>query len=112
MVAINLLVEAWTPERLKPYFAGTPVAAWFNRSAPAIKGGAVVPETLSEDRALALMADDPLLIRRPLLRVDGQCSAGFDQAFVDAWIGLHASVAGDMESCRRTRDGKAVGCSS
>jgi hypothetical protein len=30
--ARNLLTEAWTPERLRPYFGSRPVAEWFNRA--------------------------------------------------------------------------------
>ena len=37
------------------------------------------------DAVLAMMVADPLLIRRPL---GDRRQAGFDQAGVDAWIGL------------------------
>jgi hypothetical protein len=53
---------------------------WFNRSAPAVKSGEVVPEELDEPTALALMRDNPLLIRRPLLQVGDERRVGFDAA--------------------------------
>jgi nitrogenase-associated protein len=76
------------------FFIGLPVAQWFNRSAPAVKSGEIVPEELDEPTALALMRDNPLLIRRPLLQVGDERRVGFDAAAIDAWIGLR--------ECRRT----------
>lgn len=43
VIAHNLLVEPWTPERLYPFVAGLPVAQWFNTTARAITTGLVVP---------------------------------------------------------------------
>ena len=35
-----------------------------------------------------MMLEQPLLIRRPLMEVDGVLRAGFDAKEVNAWIGL------------------------
>jgi len=79
-----------------------PVADWFNRSAPAIKSGDVVPELLSERDAIEVMVADPLLIRRPLLEVEGRRRVGFDAESIDAWLGLSAGGVGDdLETCPR-----------
>jgi len=104
VVERNLLTEAWEAPRLRRFFGCLPVAAWFNRSAPAIKNGSVQPETLSENQALALMVADPLLIRRPLMQVGERCEAGFDQERMDAWLGLMfgAEAPTDLETCVRT----------
>jgi len=103
----NLLTEPWEAGRLRRFFGNLPVAAWFNGSAPAIKQGQVVPETLGESQALDLMLADPLLIRRPLMQIGERCEAGFDPARVDAWIGLkaQAALAEDLETCPRTLAG-------
>jgi hypothetical protein len=45
----NLLTEAWTAERLRLCFGELPVAEWFNRAAPGVKSGEVVPEQMSEN---------------------------------------------------------------
>lgn len=97
----NLLTEWWTPETLRPFFGNLPVSEWFNRSAPRIKSGELVPECLDEAAALAAMVADPLLIRRPLMQVGGECRVGFDPAAVAEWIGLETALAGDLESCPR-----------
>ncbi|TVP62855.1 MAG: nitrogenase-associated protein [Nodularia sp. (in: Bacteria)] len=88
VVVYNLLKEPWTIERLRSFFGDRPVVEWFNRSAPKIKSGEVVPEKIDAQKALELMLEDPLLIRRPLLEVDSRREVGFDVETIDAWIGL------------------------
>lgn len=104
----DLLAVEWTTARLLDFFGGRPVAEWFNRAAPRVKSGEVVPEELSAERALALMLGDPLLIRRPLMeREDGAKLVGFDTAQVDGFVGLAPDPEGaakralprSMEGC-------------
>lgn len=103
VVALNLLTEAWQPDRLRPFFGKLAVRNWFNYSAPAIKHGEIEPENLTEPEALALMLKNPLLIRRPLMQVGDNLMAGFDQYAVDDWIGLkETQTYQDIESCPRT----------
>lgn len=102
LVVRDLLAEGWTAAALRPFFGGMPVSEWFNRSAPAVKAGTVVPEALDEAQALALMLEDPLLIRRPLMRVGPERMAGFDPERVDAWIGLTGLPEREIEACPRT----------
>ncbi|MCE4556827.1 ArsC/Spx/MgsR family protein [Pelomonas cellulosilytica] len=86
----SLLAEPWTRDSLLPWLAPLPVAAWFNRAAPRVKSGEVVPEALTADDALALLLAEPLLIRRPLMQNlgDGSRRVGFDTADIDLWVGL------------------------
>ena len=103
VIAKNILTEDWQAERLRPFFGEMPVREWFNYSAPAIKHGDVNPDQLTEHEALALMREDSLLIRRPLMQVDDRFMAGFDQQTVDSWIGLkEMETAQDMETCPRS----------
>ncbi len=103
VVAQNLLTEAWQPDRLRAFFGALAVRDWFNYSAPALKHGEIEPDQLTEQEALALMLENPFLIRRPLMQV-GEClMAGFDQQAVDNWIGLQRiETTSDLESCPRT----------
>jgi nitrogenase-associated protein len=112
VVAHSLLAEPWTAERLQSFFTGRPVAEWFNPAAPRVKSGEVVPEVLAADEALAFMLADPLLIRRPLMEVDGQRMAGFDQNLVDAWVGLspQSDLSEDVQSCRKDHARNPIGC--
>lgn len=66
----NILETQWTREELLLYFGDKPVVDWFNRTAPLVKSKAVIPESVDSDEALDLMLKDPILIKRPLLRVE------------------------------------------
>ncbi|KAA0597080.1 nitrogenase-associated protein [Azospirillum lipoferum] len=102
VIARDLLSEPWTPEMLRPFFGDRPVADWFNRAAPAVKSGEVVPEAMDEASALAAMVERPLLIRRPLMQVGDRRDCGFETDRVEAWIGLGGAAAqGKMEGCLR-----------
>ena len=110
VVARNILTEVWKPESLRAFFGAMAVRDWFNYSAPAIKHGEVEPDKLTEQEALALMLENPLLIRRPLMQVSDNLMAGFDQQAVDNWIGLQKIEAtSDLESCPKTLE--KAGCS-
>jgi nitrogenase-associated protein len=98
----NLLTEPWTASTLRPFLGDLPVADWFNRSAPKVKSGEVVPESLGPEAALALLVGEPLLIRRPLLDAEGRKAIGFDFDAVDAWLGLTPERReADLETCPR-----------
>jgi nitrogenase-associated protein len=103
VVAKNLITEAWEPGRLRAFFGALAVRDWFNYSASSIKHGEFEPDNLTEQEALALMLENPLLIRRPLMQVGDSLMAGFEQQTVDNWIGLQKMEANqDLESCPRT----------
>lgn len=110
LIIHDLLRHPWAEDaaKLRSFFGDLPVADWFNRSAPAIKNGEIDPATVDERRAIALMVADPILIRRPLLEVDGRRQAGFDADQIDAWLGLaDKAVAPDLETCPKQHAEKA-----
>lgn len=90
--ARSLLTEPWTRESLRSFFGNHPVAQWFNRAAPRVKSGEIVPENIDADTALTLMLTEPLLIRRPLMEANGRREVGFDAEVVDAWLGLTPQI--------------------
>jgi nitrogenase-associated protein len=106
----DLLREPWTADRLLGFFGAAPVASWFNRAAPKVKAGVIEPEKLDAANAIALMLAEPILIRRPLMEVEGRRAVGFDPAHVDAWIGLSARPlqGADLETCRRSATAPAA----
>jgi nitrogenase-associated protein len=105
VLAKNLLIEKWSIESLRPFFGDLPVAQWFNPAAPRVKSGEVDPASCNESAALNLMLADPLLIRRPLMEVDGELRVGFDPDAMNAWIGLNnAKPEGDIEACPKGHD--------
>ncbi|MFH1873204.1 MAG: ArsC/Spx/MgsR family protein [Pseudomonadota bacterium] len=110
VLARDLRHKAWTNLALLEFFIGLPVAQWFNPAAPAIKSGEIVPAELDEPTALALMRDNPLLIRRPLLQVGAERRVGFDATAIDAWIGLTDLPDENLEACRHDAAPHAGGC--
>lgn len=104
--ARDLRQTPWTRSRLLDFLYALPISEWFNRNAPAVKSGEIVPEDLDEATALGLLVNHPLLVRRPLMEVGAERMAGFDVAAVDAWIGLNGMASEeDMEACRHGTDG-------
>lgn len=107
VVAKSLLDETWSGERLRSFFGDLPPEQWFNRAAPSITSGRVDPRQTTGDVAIASMLADPLLIRRPLLEVEGRRCAGFDIERLDTLLGLplglaHAESTGAAgEACSR-----------
>lgn len=106
----NLLAEPWSKEKLQKFFSKMPVEEWFNRTAPRVRDGEIIPERLSADEAVSLMASDPILIRRPLMLIDGTPVVGFDAASLDMdfTLGLESDGA-DLESCPQNPEHE-VGC--
>jgi nitrogenase-associated protein len=80
----DLLTEGWTPDRLAGFLAGRPVSQWFNPAAPAVKDGSVNPSAFSAEGALARLVAEPILIRRPLIELDGARMSGFDPGWLHA----------------------------
>src|SRR5487761_2154008 len=89
VLAKDLLTENWRKDELRPFFGELPVAQWFNPAAPRIKSGEVNPAELDADTALSMMIKEPLLIRRPLMRVGDIYRAGFDAEAINRWLGLN-----------------------
>ncbi len=115
--AFDIRTQAWTAEKLRLFFGNRPVADWFNKAAPSVKSGDVVPEQVDADTALKLMVQDPLLIRRPLIEVGDRKEAGFDIDSIDAWIGLQPVdekqqaiiaeiISQDLQTCSHGKDHK------
>lgn len=83
----NLLDHKLNEEELFAYLKGRSIAEWFNPNAPALKQGILKPNSLNRQEALKLLIDDPILIRRPLLNIDGNRMCGFDQPLIEEILG-------------------------
>ena len=94
----SLLTEPWTAIELRSFFGEMSVTSWFNPVAPRVKSGEVKPTEIDAANAIALMLADPLLIRRPLIDVDGARCAGFDREPVPSLLGGERD---DLQACTR-----------
>lgn len=112
LIVHDLLQFPWAEnrQRLRSFFADLPVPQWFNGSAPVIKNGELDPLQASESQAIEWMVANPILIRRPLLEVEGRRCVGFDVDNIDAWIGLAEAKPNariDLETCPKPQQAKA-----
>jgi len=107
LAPLDLLQHPWHGEELETFFAGLPVPEWFNPAAPAVKDGSVNPAAFDRDAALARLAAEPLLIRRPLLQKGERRMAGFDRERLRAQLGVELAMEGVSapEGCSRTSHG-------
>lgn len=104
--AIDLLDEAWTAERLAAFLDELPLAERVNRSAPQWRDGELDPEALGSAGLYRLMIEYPILIRRPLLEVEGRRMVGFDTESLKHILGVDISgdEEQDLEQCPRGHD--------
>ena len=84
---LNILEHPWSREELAPFFAAKEPALIMNHTAPAIKKGEIVPANLQYDEAVSLMIQNPILIKRPLIRVDGLSIQGFTDERLTPYLG-------------------------
>ncbi|MEM1368626.1 MAG: ArsC/Spx/MgsR family protein [Cyanobacteria bacterium P01_H01_bin.15] len=90
--ARNLLTQTWTAFELQEFLEAYPIGEWFNTSAPVIKSGTIKPEQLSKEDAIELLRQNPLLIRRPLLRVGDRTAVGFNPAMIKGLFAVNLSA--------------------
>jgi len=58
-----------------------------NHTAPAVKNGEVNPEELSFEQAMQMMIEEPILIKRPLIEVNGLSLQGFEDVRLKPYLG-------------------------
>jgi nitrogenase-associated protein len=88
IISRNLLQHNMDESELLAYLEKRPTVEWFNPNAPLIKSGALDPYTLSAQKALTLLLNDPILIRRPLMNVEGKRMCGFDTQAIETVLGI------------------------
>ena len=110
VIARSLLTEPWTAERLRGFFGSRRSRRGSIPPLPASSPARSILRRLDAASALALMLDDPLLIRRPLVEADGQRCAGFDREPVTSLLGDRPDE--DAEKCSRPAASTALSGSS
>ncbi len=115
VACVNLLEYPWTKEELEQYLGTKPVAECFNLAAPAVKSGETDPFSFTREEAIALMIEDPLFIKRPLMKIGNHHLQGFDIATLRSLISLEPIECGeqhgekssammDMNTCPHTNN--------
>ena len=55
----------------------------FNPRSPSVKSLGLEPEKLSDDRLIDLMLQEPRLVRRPVVRINGETYFGADSKVLE-----------------------------
>ena len=83
----DILTTQWTGQSLVPFLMSKNPVDIMNHTAPAVKTGEIVPAELSFEEAVALMVDSPILIKRPLIEVEGVKLQGFSNPELKPYLG-------------------------
>lgn len=98
VITRSLLDHQMSHEELLSYLEERDVEAWFNPNAPAIKNGEIDPHDYSKEEALNLLFHNPILIRRPLISVEGRRMCGFDKNVIERILGTSLEID-NAEQC-------------
>lgn len=108
----DLLQHGMEPKELLSYLEPLPVREWFNPNAPEVKNGQINPAAYDEESALAQLMENPLLIRRPLISIQGKRLCGFDQSRVEGVLKrlpgerISNACSGSPEQCEPSKESR------
>ncbi|HWR01162.1 MAG TPA: hypothetical protein VN371_04815 [Chlorobaculum sp.] len=85
---IDILKHPWTKDELITFLDGKTVSQCFNPAAPDIRDGLLDPSGIPLEQAIELMIANPLLIKRPLMKIEHRRIQGFDPALLKSFINL------------------------
>ena len=95
----SLLDTSWTKETLSEFFKGLEVIDIFNPFAPQIRDKEIDINTLSKDEAIELMIKNPILIKRPLLDINGVKICGFDIEKINELLNTNIDTNKKLNTC-------------
>jgi arsenate reductase (glutaredoxin) len=84
---VDIFRTPLTVDDLRALLGSRPAADLFSWRSPQARARGIVPGSLSDEELLALMAEEPRLIRRPITRIDDELVIGADIERIQA--GLH-----------------------
>ena len=99
----SILDTPWSKEELEEYFDGLEVVDCINPFAPQVKSGEVSIDKLTKKDAIDLMLEERILIKRPLINVDGRKICGFNTKKLSEILGIEV-VEKKPFVCKSTRD--------
>ena len=83
----DFFANPFTVEELRDLFGDRPVSDFFSWRSPSFRKLGVSRDELDDDRMLELMADEPRLIRRPLILTDDGLIVGTDKKSMAELLG-------------------------
>lgn len=95
----SLLDTSWTKETLNEFFKGLEIKDIFNPFAPQIRDKEIDISKLSKDEAIELMIKNPILIKRPLLDINGVKICGFDIEKINELLNTKIDTNKKLNTC-------------
>ena len=95
----SLLDTKWTYDELSKFFENLEVKDMVNPFAPQIKNNEIDIKNLSKDEVINLMIKTPILIKRPLMEINGNKICGFDIEKINKILNLKIDVDKKINSC-------------
>lgn len=95
----SLLDTSWTKETLSEFFKGLEIKDIFNPFAPQIRDKEIDISKLSKDEAINLMIKNPILIKRPLLDINGVKICGFDIEKINELLNVNIDTNKKLNTC-------------
>lgn len=95
----SLIDTKWTKESLKEFFSDLEVKEIFNIFAPKVKNGMIDISKLTLDEAIELMIEEPILIKRPLIDINGTKICGFDINKINKKLQMNISLDKKVDTC-------------
>jgi len=92
LIERNLLDNGMNKKELIEFFNDLPINEWFNPNAPKIKSSVIDPSKMDQDEILELFMKEPILIKRPLLIINGNKICGFEQNKIEALLDIQLST--------------------
>ena len=95
----SLLDTSWSKETLSEFFKGLEIKDIFNPFAPQIRDKEIDISKLSKDEAINLMIKNPILIKRPLLDINGVKICGFDIEKINELLNTNIDTNKKLNTC-------------
>jgi nitrogenase-associated protein len=95
----SLLDTKWTNDTLSQFFEGLELIDIFNPFAPQIRDKEIDISKLSFDEAINLMIQNPILIKRPLLDINGVKICGFDIEKINKLLNTNIDTNKKLNTC-------------
>jgi nitrogenase-associated protein len=95
----DLLNTKWSYEDLVGYFEGLEIVDMFNSFAPQVRDKEIDITKLSKDEAINLMIKNPILIKRPLMQINGVKICGFDIDKINELLNINIEMDKKINNC-------------
>ena len=93
LIEKDFFVERFTVETLRSLLTGVSARAVFAVRSPMVKKLNLDLDSLQDDELIKLMVDEPRLIRRPMVWIDGQIIPGATKSLLANLLGVESKDA-------------------